>query len=250
LVAQRLGRGTQVWCIDELQVTDIADAMLLGGLFEELIRQGVTLVITANVPPAGLYCDGLQRARFLPAIAMLERELDVLEVDAGADYRLRQLRRAPVYLITTDPATPANLASLFAGLADVRAESTRHIELNGRTLTAQQRAGGVVWFTFAAICEGPRSAIDYAELAQDFHTIFVSDIPLLTALRDDAARRLIILVDEFYDRGVKLVVSAAAAPHELYRGERLSFDFRRTSSRLAEMQSEEYLARAHLKSMD
>ncbi len=239
-----------MWCLDELQVTDIADAMLLGGLFDELLRQGVTLVITSNVPPSALYRDGLQRARFLPAIELLERHLDVLEVDAGADYRLRQLRRAPVYLISTDPATPARLASLFAELAGMRAESARHIELNGRTLTASKRAGGVVWFSFANICEGARSAIDYAELAQDFHTVFVTDIPLLTASREDAARRLIILVDEFYDQGVKLVVSAAAPPADLYQGERLSFDFRRTASRLAEMQSEEYLARAHLKSMD
>jgi cell division protein ZapE len=181
---------------------------------------------------------------------MLERGLDVLEVDAGADYRLRQLRRAPVYLLTTDPLTTARLASLFAELAGVRAERARHIELNGRTLTAYKRSGGVIWFGFASLCESARSAIDYAELAQDFHTIFVTDIPLLTASRDDAARRLIIMVDEFYDRGVKLVVSAAAGPAELYRGERLSFDFQRTSSRLAEMQSEDYLAGAHLKSMD
>ena len=250
LLARRLARRISLWCLDELQVTDIADAMLLGGLFDELLRQGVTLVITANVPPSGLYPDGLQRGRFLPAIAMLERELDVLEVDAGADYRLRQLRRAPVYLKTTDPATPARLASLFAELAGVRAEHARHIELNGRTLTAHKRAGGVIWFSFANMCEGARSAIDYAELAQDFHTVFVTDIPQLTGWRDDVARRLIIMVDEFYDRGVKLVVSAAAAPTELYLGERLSFDFRRTASRLTEMQSEEYLARAHLKSMD
>jgi cell division protein ZapE len=246
LLARRLARRASLWCLDELQVTDIADAMLLGGLFEELLGQGVTLVITANVPPSGLYRDGLQRARFLPAIALLERELDVLEVDAGTDYRLRQLRQAPIYLALADAATPARLAALFAELAGVHAESARHIELNGRTLTAHKRAGGVVWFGFASICEGARSALDYAELAQDFHTVFVTDIPVLNASRDDAARRLISLVDEFYDRGVKLVVSAAAAPAELYQGERLSFEFRRTSSRLVEMQSEEYLARAHL----
>jgi cell division protein ZapE len=249
LLARRLARRAGLWCLDELQVTDIADAMLLGGLFEELLRQGVTLVITANVPPSGLYREGLQRARFLPAIALLERDLDVLEVDAGTDYRLRQLRQAPIYLPASDPGTPARLAALFAELAGVHAESARYIELNGRKLMAHKRAGGVVWFGFASICESARSALDYAELAQDFHTVFVSDIPMLSAARDDAARRLIILVDEFYDRGVKLVVSAAAAPAQLYRGERLSFDYRRTASRLVEMQSEEYLARAHLKSI-
>ena len=250
LLARRLARRASLWCLDELQVTDIADAMLLGGLFEELLRQGVTLVFTSNVPPSGLYRDGLQRARFLPAIALLERELDVLQVDAGTDYRLRQLRRAPIYLASGDPATPKQLDSLFSELAGVHAESARHIVLNGRTLTAHKRAGGVVWFEFANICEGARSALDYAELAQDFHTVFVTDIPVLDGSRDDATRRLINLVDEFYDRGVKMVVSAAAAPSELYRGERLGFDFRRTASRLAEMQSEEYLARAHLKSID
>jgi cell division protein ZapE len=247
LLARRLARRGQLLCLDELQVSDIADAMLLGGLFDEMLRQGVTLVITSNVPPASLYRDGLQRARFLPAIALLERELDVLQVDAGTDYRLRQLRQAPIYMSTSDPATSTRLAALFAELAGVPAESERHIVLNGRTLTAQRRAGGVVWFQFANLCEGARSALDYAELAQDFHTVFLTDIPLLGAAQEDAARRLISLVDEFYDRGVKLVVSAAAAPDELYRGERLAFEFRRTVSRLVEMQSEEYLARAHLR---
>jgi cell division protein ZapE len=248
LLARRLARRGQLWCLDELQVNDIADAMLIGGLFEELLRQGVTLVITSNVPPAGLYRDGLQRARFLPAIALLERELEVLQVDAGTDYRLRQLRQAPIYLAASDPATATRLAALFAELSGMQAERARHIELNGRMLTAQRRAGGVIWFGFAALCEAPRSALDYAELAQDFHTVFLADIPVLNAAQDDAARRLISLVDEFYDRGVKLVASATAAPDELYRGERLAFEFRRTASRLVEMQSEEYLARAHLKS--
>ena len=250
VLAQRLAKRASLWCLDELQVTDIADAMLLGTLFEELSLQGVTLVITSNVPPSGLYRDGLQRARFLPAIALLERELDVLEVDGGTDYRLRQLCQAPIYLDTADAATPGRLAALFTELAGAAGESSRNLELNGRTLTAQKRAGGVVWFGFSALCEGPRSTADYAELAQDFHTVFLSGVPVLEAGRDDAARRLISLVDEFYDRGVKLVVAAAAAPAQLYRGERLSFDFRRTASRLVEMQSEEYLARPHLKSTE
>jgi cell division protein ZapE len=250
VLARRLARRANLWCLDELQVSDIADAMLLGGLFQELVRQGVTLVITANVPPSGLYRDGLQRARFLPAIALLERELDVLQVDAGTDYRLRQLRQAPIYLAAADPATNARLAALFTELAGAHAESSRHIVINGRTLTAQRRAGDVAWFSFASLCEGARSAHDYAELAQDFHTLFLTDIPVLGASQDDAARRLIMLVDEFYDRGVKLVISAAASPPELYRGEGLSFEFRRTTSRLSEMQSEEYLARPHLKSTD
>ena len=250
LLARRLARQANLWCIDELQVTDIADAMLLGGLLTELLRQGVSLVVTSNLPPSGLYRDGLQRARFLPAIAVLEQRLDVLQVDAGSDYRLRQLRRAPIYLAAGNAATPARLEALYAGLADAHADSSRHIDLNGRRVHAQRRAGGVIGFSFAALCEDARSASDYAELALAFHTVFLTGVPVLSAAQDDAARRFISLVDEFYDRGVKLVVTAAASPGELYRGERLAFEFRRTASRLAEMQSEQYLARPHLKSMD
>jgi cell division protein ZapE len=245
IVAQRMARRAQLWCLDELQVSDIADAMLLGTLFDALLRAGVTLVFTSNLPPSGLYRDGLQRARFLPAIALLEQHLDVLEVDAGTDYRLRQLRQAPVYFDRADPATVARFAALFADLADKHGETARHLVINGRHVSAQRRGGGVVWFSFATLCGSARSATDYAELADSFHTVFVSDIPKLDATQDDAARRLISLVDEFYDRGVKLIASALAAPAELYRGERLAFEFRRTASRLIEMQSEAYLARSH-----
>jgi cell division protein ZapE len=246
IVARRMARRASVWCLDELQVSDIADAMLLGTLFEAMLREGVTLVFTSNVPPAGLYRDGLQRARFLPAIALLEQRLDVLEVDAGTDYRLRQLRQAPIYLDRADPATAARIAALYTELAGAHGEAARHLDLGGRHVTALRRSGGVVWFGFATLCGGARSAADYALLADTFHTVFLSDIPVLDASQDDAARRLISLVDEFYDRGVKLVVSAAAAPANLYRGERLAFEFRRAASRLVEMQSESYLARAHL----
>jgi cell division protein ZapE len=250
ILARRMARRAQLWCLDELHVNDIADAMLLGTLFEALLTQGVTLVVTSNQPPGELYRDGLQRARFLPAIALLERELDVLHVDGGTDYRLRQLRQAPIYLPSGDPGTTGKLLALFGGLEAGHGDSSRHIQLNGRRLEAERRAGGVVWFSFAALCESPRSASDYAELAEDFHTVFVSGIPVLSESQDDAARRLISLVDAFYDRGVKLVVSAAGAPAALYGGERLAVEFRRTVSRLTEMQSEEYLARAHLKTPD
>ncbi|MBS0387830.1 MAG: AFG1 family ATPase [Proteobacteria bacterium] len=246
IIARRMARRARLWCLDELQVTDIADAMLLGTLFDALLRAGVTLVFTSNLPPSGLYRDGLQRARFLPAIALLERQLDVLEVDAGTDYRLRQLRQASIYFDSADRATRERFASLFGELAGQHGESTRHLVINGRPVNAQRRAGGVVWFSFATLCVGARSAADYAELADRFHTVFVSDIPVLDATQEDTARRLISLIDEFYDRGVKLIASAAAAPAQLYRGERLAFEFRRTASRLVEMQSEAYLARAHL----
>ena len=246
LLARRMARRAQLWCLDELHVNDIADAMLLGRLFEALLQQGVSLVITSNLPPRELYRDGLQRARFLPAIVLLESCLDVLEIDAGTDYRLRQLRQASIYLPTADAATAARLATLFAELAGAHADTARHIEVNGRKVESVRRAGDVVWFDFATLCGGARSAADYVELAHDFHTVFVTDIPQLTGQQDDAARRFIGLVDEFYDRGVKLIVSAAAAPAALYQGARLAFEFRRTASRLVEMQSEQYLARAHL----
>ncbi len=245
IVARRMARRASVWCLDELQVDDIADAMLLGTLFEAMLGAGVTLVFTSNVPPAGLYRDGLQRARFLPAIALLEQRLDLLEVDAGTDYRLRQLRQAPIYLDRAEPATAARLAALYAELAGAHGESARHLNLGGRHVTALRRTGGVVWFGFATLCGGARSTTDYALLADTFHTVFLTDIPVLDGSNDDAARRLISLVDEFYDRGVKLVVSAAAAPAGLYCGSRLAFEFRRAASRLVEMQSASYLARAH-----
>jgi cell division protein ZapE len=248
-VAARMARRARLWCLDELHVHDIADAMLVGGLFEALLAAGCTLVITSNLPPAGLYREGLQRARFLPAIALLEQRLELLQVEAGTDYRLRQLRQADIYLPTAAADTPARLEALFGELAGAHADTGRHLQVGGRSLQPLRRAGDVAWFSFATLCEGARSAADYAELAADFHTVFLSEVPLLGELQDDAARRLVTLVDEFYDQGVKLVVSAAAAPAALYRGERLAFEFQRTASRLVEMQSEHYLARPHLRDM-
>jgi cell division protein ZapE len=250
LVARRMARRATLWCIDELHVIDIADAMLLGALFEELLGRGVSLVITSNTPPAGLYRDGLQRARFLPAIALLENRLDVLHVDAGTDYRLRQLRQAPIYLAADEAGTRGRLVALFEELAGAHTESGRHLLINGRTLHATRRAGDIVWFSFATLCQGARSAADYAELAEEFHTVFLTEIPLLGEQQEDAVRRFIALIDALYDQGVKLIASAAAAPARLYQGARLGFEFRRTVSRLIEMQSEEYLARAHARKQE
>jgi len=205
-------------------------------------------VITSNTPPSGLYRDGLQRSRFLPAIALLESRLDVLLVDDGSDYRLRQLRQAPIYLPAGEEATRGRLAALFEQLAGARTETERHLLVNGHTLHAAKRAGDIVWFSFATLCQGARSAADYVELAEEFHTVFLTEIPTLGEAQEDAARRLIALVDALYDQGVKLIVSAAGAPTQLYQGKRLGFEFRRTVSRLIEMQSEEYLARAHARS--
>ena len=247
VVARELARHARLLCLDELFVEDIADAMLLATLFEALLRQGVALVITSNVPPAGLYRDGLQRARFLPAIALLESELDVLEVDGGSDYRLRQLRQAPVYLSLADPAASRRaMSAWFERLADPHGNTDRKLQICGRTLRALRRRGDVVWFRFRTLCDGARSTADYVQIAHQFHTVLLSSVPQLGAGKDAAARRFIALVDEFYDRGVKLIVSAACDPPSLYQGSRLAPEFKRTASRLVEMQSESYLAQPHL----
>ena len=244
-VAQALARDTRVLCFDELYVSDIADAMILGGLFDGLFRRGVTLVATSNVPPGELYKDGLQRQRFLPAIGLLERHLDVAHLAGVTDYRLRQLTQAGVYLAAGAPDTGARLAALFAALADSHAQAGGVIEIEGRPIAVIRAGGGAVWFDFKALCAAPRSQSDYIEIAREFHSVIVADVPALDAARDDEARRFIALIDEFYDRNVNLIVSAAAAAAQLYRGERLRELFARTASRLIEMQSEEYLAREH-----
>ena len=244
-VGATVANEIRVLCFDELYVSDIADAMLLAGLFGALTGHGVTLVFTSNVPPDGLYRDGLQRSRFLPAIALIERVTAVVEVDGASDYRLRQLKRAPLYLSSAAEDADAFLLQRFEAIAGEPGSAGGTIEIEGRPIEVRHRAAGAVWFEFAALCDGPRSTADYIEIARQFHTVVLANVPVLGPDDDDAARRLIALVDEFYERGVKLLVSAATAPEALYHGERLAFEFRRTASRLAEMQSHDYLARPH-----
>jgi cell division protein ZapE len=244
-VAARIARDTRVLCFDELYVTDIADAMILGGLFGGLLKRGVTLVITSNVPPRLLYKDGLQRARFMPAIRLLERQLEVFKLDGTTDYRLRRLTQAGTYLDARSPDTPARLAALFASLADGGVRDGGFIVIEARVIPVVRVSHGAVWFEFTALCAGPRSQDDYIEIARLYHSVIVSGVPVLGSTTENEARRFAALVDEFYDRNVNLVLSAAAAPAELYRGERLGSLFERTASRLIEMQSEEYLAREH-----
>ncbi len=242
-VATDLAASTRVLCLDELYVSDIADAMLLGGLFDGLAAAGVTLVVTSNSPPSDLYRDGLQRSRFLPAIALLERETTVLEVDGGIDYRLRELERAPLYL-AAGPGSDAELEARFAALAGGSGRPG-DLQIEGRPVATRRCHGGGAWFEFAALCTGPRGTADYIEIARQFHTVLVSDVPVFGPGCDDEARRFIALIDEFYERGVKIVLSAAAPAERLYQGTRLEFEFRRTASRLAEMQSHEYLEKPH-----
>jgi cell division protein ZapE len=246
-IAAEQAHAARVLCFDELYVDDIADAMLLAGLFTGLVTHGVTLVFTSNLPPAGLYQDGLQRARFLPAIALLERCTRVLEVDGGTDYRLRQLERAPLYVDTHAEDGELLLRQRFEAIAGGGGTEGGVLEVAARPIAVRRRAAGVVWFDFAALCTGPRGTDDYIELARQHHTVVISGVPVFGAGSEDedAARRFIALVDEFYARGVKLVLSAATAPDRLYQGARLGLEFRRTSSRLTEMQSRAYLARPH-----
>jgi cell division protein ZapE len=244
-VASNIAADARVLCIDELYVSDIADAMILSGLFSALDVAGVTFVFTSNAPPDSLYRDGLQRARFLPAIALIERRCEVVNVDAGTDYRLRQLEKAPLYFASASSGAEAGLEERFTAIAGTRGQDGGALEVEGRKIPVRRRSQDVAWFDFAAICEGPRGAADYVEIARDFHTIFLSGVPVFDAGLENEARRFIALVDEFYDRAVKLALSAAATPDNLYRGERLHFEFARTRSRLAEMQSHEYLARPH-----
>jgi cell division protein ZapE len=245
-LAADIARDIRVLCLDELFVSDIADAMILGGLFEGLWRRGVTLVATSNVPPGELYKDGLQRQRFLPVIALLEKCLEVLPVAGATDYRLRQLTRAGTYLVAGAADAAARLEALFRELGGAQVQHGGTLQIEGRPLAVLRVGHGAVWCSFEALCAGPRSQDDYIEIAREFQAVFVSDVPVLDAEHEDEARRFVALVDELYDRNVKLVVSAAAAPAQLYRGTRVRALFERTVSRLTEMQSEEYLARPHL----
>jgi cell division protein ZapE len=245
LVAAEMAREYRVLCLDELFVSDIGDAMILAGLFTGLTAAGVVLVCTSNSPPHELYRDGLQRARFLPAIALLERSTEVINVDAGTDYRLRQLERAPLYFAANGDDVEQRLAERFESIAGEPGRAAHEITIEGRQLRVRRSTGDVIWFDFEELCAGPRSQSDYIEIARDFHTVLVSGVPRFDAARDNEARRFIALVDEFYDRNVKLVLSAHSPVADLYRGERLRFEFARTESRLIEMQSHAYLARPH-----
>ena len=228
-------------------MSDIGDAMILGELLQELFQRGVVLVATSNVEPVNLYDNGLQRQRFLPAIDALIANVAVLNVDGGIDHRMRVLEQAQMYHYPLDEAAEQSLAASFVRLAASEPVTRHHaLEIEGRDVQTLASSAGVAWFDFAALCDGPRSQNDYIELSKLFHTVLIGGVPALTSKHEDQARRFISLVDEFYDRGVKLIVSAAVPIPELYQGDRLTFEFERTQSRLLEMGSREYLSREHL----
>ena len=244
-VADKIAKKSRVICFDELFVSDIADAMILAGLFGALVKRDVALVFTSNVKPKDLYKNGLQRDRFVPTIALIEKHCDVINADGGVDYRLRQLTAAPIYLPTGAPDTQKRLEELFDDLSDDDVESDGTISVHNRKIKVVRESENVIWFDFAALCEGPRSPADYVAIASEYQSVIIANVPVFTVEADNAARRFISVIDEFYDRGVNVILSAAAAPNELYKGEKLKFEFQRTASRLTEMQSEEYLAREH-----
>lgn len=244
-VADIIVGNARIICFDEFFVSDITDAMLLGGLFTELFKRGITLVTTSNIEPCGLYKDGLQRERFMPAIEMLEEHCKVLNVDGGTDYRLRTLEQAEIYHYPNDDEAKALFERTFDELAPTAGKRGLSLQINHRAMESIRVADDVVWFSFDELCDGPRSQADYIELARQFHTVLLSGVPELTRETENQARRFINLIDEFYDRSVILIISADTPLTEIYSGKRVKFEFDRTVSRLLEMQSHDYLGRAH-----
>ncbi len=246
IVAERFKAETDVLCFDEFFVSDITDAMLLGGLMKALFARGITLVATSNIPPDELYRNGLQRARFLPAIDAIKEHCDIMNVDAGVDYRLRTLTQAHLWISPLNDGTQQQMDKLWLMLAGAERGNAPVLEVNHRPLQTLGVVNQTLAVSFATLCVDARSQHDYIALSRLFHTVMLFDVPVMTRLMESEARRFIALVDEFYERHVKLVVSAAVPLYEIYQGERLKFEFQRCLSRLQEMQSEEYLKREHM----
>jgi cell division protein ZapE len=246
-VAAELAEEASLLCFDEFTVTDIADAMILGRLFTALFASGVVVVATSNVEPSRLYEGGLNRALFLPFIALLTEKVDVVKLDARTDFRLEKLGGAPVYHVPADAKAHAALDAAFRSVAGVARGKALTLAVNGHDLRMPQAAGGVARASFADLCSQAYGASDYMALAQRFHTLVLDDIPVLAAERRNEAKRFIILIDTLYEHHVKLVASAATEPHELYKAGqgREAFEFDRTVSRLIEMRSSDYLALPH-----
>jgi len=247
IVADNIAKEAVVICFDEFFVVDIGDAMILGGLMQELFARGVTLVATSNIVPDGLYENGLQRDRFIPAIKLLNKYTEVVNVDSGVDYRLRTLEQAELYHYPLDDTAESSLQKSFDQLVPDAAhvEKDVDIEILGRNIRAKAVCDDVAWFEFEALCDGPRSQNDYIELGRLYHAVLISNVPQMGAANDDLGRRYINLIDEFYDRGVKVIMSADAPIAEIYTKGNLEFPFQRTTSRMLEMQSHDYLAREH-----
>ncbi|MEW8222109.1 MAG: cell division protein ZapE [Candidatus Thiodiazotropha taylori] len=245
LIANEMVSRMQVLCLDEFNVIDIGDAMLMRVLLESLQKVGIVLVTTSNQPPDRLYWQGLQREQFLPAIDLLNSNNEVLELAGNKDYRLQLFEASSVYHTPLSDESMINLSKEFDRLVSGSVEETGRFEVPGRAVRFVKRGSGVIWCDFNALCGPPRWQNDYLELARCHHTVFISDIPRLDGTWDDRSRRFINLIDVFYDRKVKVVISADAEPDQLYSGVRLAFEFQRTVSRLKEMQSTAYLEAPH-----
>lgn len=245
-LADEIADHAHVLCFDEFFVSDIGDAMLLGGLLGRLFERRVLLIATSNVEPDNLYKDGLQRARFLPSIELLKQHCEIHQLAAEQDYRLRRLEKARLYHHPLDAQASEDMLEVFEEVVPGKWHKGKPLAVNGRQIDTLRIANSVAWFGFAPLCREPRSADDYIELARRFATVFIEAVPAMDSDDNDACRRFINLVDTFYDRQVKLVLSAEVAMNQLYSGKRLQFEFQRTLSRLQEMQSKDYLARPHL----
>lgn len=245
LIAEKFAKDVRVLCFDEFHVSDITDAMLLAGLLKALFDRGVVLIATSNEEPDKLYWDGLQRERFLPAIELIKAHTQVVHLDSGVDYRLRYLDKAEIYHYPLDDAGEQMLLSNYEHMTSETGRVNSTIEIEGRKIKVVRFVDGVVWFDFYAICDGPRGPADYIEIARQYQTVLIANVPQFTDNENDMAKRFITLVDEFYDRNVKLIITAAERAEGLYLGSRLNKPFKRTVSRLVEMQTHDYLARQH-----
>ncbi|MEN5282931.1 cell division protein ZapE [Serratia marcescens] len=246
IVADGFKAETDVLCFDEFFVSDITDAMLLATLLQALFARGITLVATSNIPPDDLYRNGLQRARFLPAIDLINEYCDVMNVDAGIDYRLRTLTQAHLYLTPLSDQTREALDRMFVKLAGKAGEDAPVLQINHRPLQVIRSVDGVLAVDFHTLCEEARSQLDYIALSRLYHSVILYNVQVMGPLKENTARRFLALVDEFYERHIKLVIGAEASMFEIYQGVQLKFEFQRCLSRLQEMQSEEYLKLPHL----
>ncbi len=244
-VARAIAADATLLCFDEFQVGDVADAMILGRLFQQFFALGVVVVATSNTPPARLYMGGLNRELFLPFIAMLQERLETVELGGVTDYRLQRMSGLDIYITPLGPAADAKMDAAWKRLTDTTQGEPQNLAVLGRSLRVPQAAKGVARFTFDDLCAKPLAAADYLAIARHYHTLLIDRIPRLTAERRDEARRFIVLIDTLYDEGVKLICSAAAEPDALYMAGDGADAFRRTASRLVEMRSEDYLRRGH-----
>lgn len=245
VIATAIAQEARLLCFDEFQVADVADAMILGRLFEQLFTEGVTIVATSNTPPDRLYEGGLNRQLFLPFIAQIKQRLEVVELNGPTDYRLQRIAGLKVYLTPLGAEADAAMDAAWARLTDGKRGKPKTLAVLGRSVIAPQTARGVARFSFEALCDRPLAAADYLAIAQEFHTILIDHVPVMTDNMHNVARRFTLLIDTLYDEGVKVICSAAAPPDRLYEAGIASEAFRRTASRLAEMQSEDYLKRGH-----